>query len=62
MYLLSKALYTVCLVFRKLLLKYLGMKMYLVRLKKPPVEGKVVNWRTCAEIAELAFATANISI
>ena len=47
--------------FRKLLLKYLGMKMYLVRLKKPPAEGKVVNWRTCADIAELAFATANIT-
>ena len=47
--------------FRKLLLKYLGMKMYLVRLKKPPAEGKVVNWRPCADIAELAFATANIT-
>ena len=30
--------------------------MYLVRLKKPP-EGKVINWKTGIEIAELAFAT-----
>ena len=44
---------------RKLLLKYLGIKMYLVRLKKPP-EGKVLNFRTCAEIAELALGTVNI--
>jgi hypothetical protein len=35
--------------------------MYLVRLRKPSTEGKVVNWRTCAEIAELALATANIT-
>jgi hypothetical protein len=41
--------------------QYLGIKMYLVRLRKPSPEGKVVNWRTCAEIAELALATANIT-
>ncbi|XP_023328245.1 uncharacterized protein LOC111701280 isoform X2 [Eurytemora carolleeae] len=35
--------YSVGRVPRKLLLKYLGMKMYLVRLKKPPAEGKAVT-------------------
>ena len=50
--------YSVGRVPRKLLMKYLGIKMYLVRLRKPPVPVDEV-WR-CPETAQLALACAGI--
>ena len=41
--------YSVGRVPRKLLMKYLGVKMYLIRLKQPPV--KVSDLRSCADLA-----------
>ena len=43
--------YSVGRVPRKLLMKYLGAKMYLVRLKEPPV--KVSCLKSCAELASM---------
>ena len=43
--------YSVGRVPRKLLMKYLGVKMYLVRLKESP--AKVLNRKSCAELATL---------
>ena len=43
--------YSVGRVPRKLLMKYLGVKMYLVRLKEPPV--KVSCLKSCAELASM---------
>ena len=37
--------YSVGRVPRKLLMKYLGVKMYLVRLKASPVKVRVFSWR-----------------
>ena len=50
--------YSVGRVPRKLLMKYLGIKMYLVRLRKPPVPVDE-DWR-CPETAQLALACAGI--
>ena len=50
--------YSVGRVPRKLLLKYLGIKMYLVRLKNPPAPK--VDWGV-ANIAGLALASAGIT-
>ena len=48
--------YSVGRVPRKLLMKYLGIKMYLVRLRSPPA----LEWVGCREGAELAMACAGI--
>ena len=48
--------YSVGRVPRKLLMKYLGIKMYLVRLRSPPA----LQWVGCREGAELAMACAGI--
>ena len=51
--------YSVGRVPRKLLMKYLGVKMYLVRLKEPP--PKVADRKTCADIATLMLGSAGVS-
>ena len=43
---------------RKLLIKYLGIKMYLVRLRAAPKPAG--DWRHCDQIAKLALAGAGI--
>ena len=50
--------YSVGRVPRKLLMKYLGVKMYLVRLKEPPL--KVADKKTCANIATLMLGSAGV--
>lgn len=50
--------YSVGRVPRKLLMKYLGVKMYLVRLKEPP--PKVADRKTCANIATLMLSSAGV--
>ena len=50
--------YSVGRVPRKLLMKYLGIKMYLVRLKQPP--PKVADRKTCADIATLMLSSAGV--
>ena len=50
--------YSVGRVPRKLLMKYLGVKMYLVRLKEPP--PKVADRKTCADIATLMLGSAGV--
>ena len=52
--------YSVGRVPRKLLMKYLGIKMYLVRLRKPPTTAAGPDWRNCADSANLALACAGI--
>jgi len=53
--------YSVGRVPRKLLMKYLGVKMYLVRLRQPqPKPSQVADWKACADIAGLALASAGI--
>merc|ERR1711953_209006 len=52
--------YSVGRVPRKLLMKYLGIKMYLVRLRKPPsVPG---DWRHCDQIAWLDLALSPLDL
>ena len=46
--------YSVGRVPRKLLMKYLGVKMYLVRLKEAP--AKVLNIKSCADLATLMMS------
>ena len=47
------------------MLKYLGIKMYLVRLRKPPLGGvggtKVADWVAGAGIAQLVAATTGVA-
>jgi len=50
--------YSVGRVPRKLLMKYLGIKMYLVRLKEPP--PPIPDWKHCFDITQLAMASAGI--
>jgi len=52
--------YSVGRVPRKLLMKYLGIKMYLVRLRKPPVLVPGGDWMNCTDSANLALACAGI--
>ena len=51
--------YSVGRVPRKLLMKYLGVKMYLVRLKEPAV--KVAELKSCADIATVMMTTAGLT-
>ena len=54
--------YSVGRVPRKLLMKYLGIKMYLVRLKEPPPKVATVGDRkTCADIAQLMLHSAGVA-
>ena len=41
-------------------MKYLGIKMYLVRLRKPPVLVPGGDWMNCTDSANLALACAGI--
>ena len=41
-------------------MKYLGIKMYLVRLRKPPVPVAGGDWMNCTDSASLALACAGI--
>jgi len=55
--------YSVGRVPRKLLMKYLGVKMYLVRLRRPPPPPppEPRDWRLAGDIAKLALAGAGIT-
>ena len=48
--------YSVGRVPRKLLMKYLGVKMYLIRLKQPTV--KVSELRSCADLATMIITAS----
>ena len=48
--------YSVGRVPRKLLMKYLGVKMYLIRLKQPPV--KVSEVKSCADLATMMMTAS----
>ena len=52
--------YSVGRVPRKLLMKYLGIKMYLVRLRRPADKADKLDWLQCKEQADLAIACAGI--
>ena len=54
--------YSVGRVPRKLLMKYLGIKMYLVRLRQPPAPASQEDWLglQCREQADLAMVCAGI--
>jgi len=52
--------YSVGRVPRKLLIKYLGIKMYLVRLKHPP--PPLPDWRHCADVTQLLASVAQVGI
>ena len=41
-------------------MKYLGIKMYLVRLRRPPTSVAGGDWSNCADTAQLALACAGI--
>ena len=48
--------YSVGRVPRKLLMKYLGVKMYLIRLRQPPV--KVSTLRSCTDLATMMITAS----
>ena len=52
--------YSVGRVPRKLLMKYLGIKMYLVRLKHPP--PPLPDWRHCNDVTQLLASVAQVAI